>query len=91
MTCLGIKEYIGANPELTHQSSGIFFDSRSSNLSDSSAEFEDATTDHFYDAISTDSSSEDEDSDDNVEGDREVCSSSSSFYTGVSTRVFLSV
>ncbi|KAJ8437131.1 hypothetical protein Cgig2_016874 [Carnegiea gigantea] len=67
----GIKEYIGANPELTHQSSGIFFDSSSSNLSDSSAEVEDATTDHFYDAVGTDSSSEDEDSGDNVERDTE--------------------
>ncbi|KAG5593615.1 hypothetical protein H5410_034847 [Solanum commersonii] len=63
----GLKEYIGANPELTFESSTVVVQSKTSGVSISSNELEDAMgSDEFYDAIGTDSSSSDEDSGDEV-------------------------
>lgn len=60
----GLKEYIGANPALTFESSTVVVQSKTSDVSVSSHELEDAMGDEFYDAIGTDSSSSDEESDD---------------------------
>ncbi|KAL8502583.1 hypothetical protein ACS0TY_021647 [Phlomoides rotata] len=62
----GLKEYVGANPEITSELSTTIVQSKS-DLSESNSEFEDAeaTFEEFYDA--TDSSSEDEDSDNEIE------------------------
>ncbi|XP_055822848.1 protein ENHANCED DISEASE RESISTANCE 2 isoform X2 [Solanum dulcamara] len=63
----GLKEYIGANPALTFESSTVEVQSKTSGVSMSSNELEDAMgSDEFYDAIGTDSSSSNEDSDDEV-------------------------
>lgn len=62
----GLKEYIGANPARTFESSTVVVQSKTSGVSTSSNELEDAIGDEFYDAIGTDSSSSDEDSDDEV-------------------------
>nr|XP_019070462.1 protein ENHANCED DISEASE RESISTANCE 2 isoform X2 [Solanum lycopersicum] len=63
----GLKEYIGANPALTFESSTVVVQSKTSGVSISSNELEDAMgSDEFYDAIGTDSSSSDEDSGDEV-------------------------
>lgn len=71
--CVGLKEYIGANPALTFESSTVVVQSKTSGVSMSSNELEDAMgSDEFYDAIGTDSSSSDEDSDDEVSS-KQVC------------------
>lgn len=67
MICLGLKEYIGANPALASAFSTTIVQSKSSDLSESNSEFEDAEAgDEFYDATD-DSSSEDDDSNNEVE------------------------
>ncbi|KAJ8560776.1 hypothetical protein K7X08_022636 [Anisodus acutangulus] len=59
----GLKEYIGANPALTFESSTVVH-SKTSGVSMSSNELEDAIgSDEFYDATDGDSSSSDEDDD----------------------------
>ncbi|PIN09380.1 hypothetical protein CDL12_18033 [Handroanthus impetiginosus] len=64
----GLKEYVGANPALTSESSTTTIQSKVSDLSGANSEFEDAeAADEFYDAIAEDSSSEDEDSDNEME------------------------
>ncbi|KAK4431825.1 protein ENHANCED DISEASE RESISTANCE 2-like [Sesamum alatum] len=64
----GLKEYIGANPALTSESSTTIIHSKVSDFSGSNSEFEDAeAADEFYDAIAGDSSSSDEDSDNEIE------------------------
>lgn len=63
----GLKEYIGANPALTFDSSTVVVHSKTSGVSMSSNELEDAMgSDEFYDAIGAASSSSDEDSDNEV-------------------------
>lgn len=70
----GLKAYIGANPAFTHQSATAVACSKVSDFSGSNGEFVDAgATDEFYDAFSADSSSEDDDSDNEVELDSKVC------------------
>lgn len=70
MICSGIKEYVGANPALASVFSTTIVHSKSSDLSGSNSEFEDAEgADEFYDA--TDDSSSDEDDNDN-ENDNKV-------------------
>lgn len=74
-----MKEYIGANPALTFESSTVVVQSKTSGVSISSNELEDAMgSDEFYDAIGTDSSSSDEDSGDEVSS-KQVCCFSCSF------------
>ncbi|KAL3840706.1 hypothetical protein ACJIZ3_025297 [Penstemon smallii] len=64
----GLKEYFGANPALTSLSSTTIIQSKVSDLAGSNSEVEDAEeADEFYDAIAFDSSSEDEDSDKEIE------------------------
>ncbi|GMH30666.1 hypothetical protein Nepgr_032509 [Nepenthes gracilis] len=65
----GLKEYIGANPALTLKSLTTVIDSKSSDSSVSSAEYEDTgVADEFYDAITAGlSDDDDEDTDDDVE------------------------
>ncbi|KAG4136770.1 hypothetical protein ERO13_D07G028500v2 [Gossypium hirsutum] len=66
----GLKEYIGANPSLSFESSATVVQSKLSDVSTSSSEFEDLEVqDEFYDAIAGDStsSSEDEESEDDAE------------------------
>ncbi|KAK6151642.1 hypothetical protein DH2020_014277 [Rehmannia glutinosa] len=64
----GLKEYVGANPAITSESSTTIIQSKVSDLSGSNSEFEDAeAADEFYDAIGDDSSSDDEDSDNEIE------------------------
>ncbi|OIS97178.1 PREDICTED: protein ENHANCED DISEASE RESISTANCE 2-like [Nicotiana attenuata] len=63
----GLKEYIGANPALTFESSTVVLHSKTSSVSTTSNELEDTVgSDEFYDAIGDESSSSDEDSDDEV-------------------------
>lgn len=71
----GLKEYFGANPALTFESSATVVQSKISDVSVYSTEYEDAeVNDEFYDAIAADSasSSSDEDSDDGIEVDQKV-------------------
>ncbi|XVF48476.1 hypothetical protein PTKIN_Ptkin03bG0193400 [Pterospermum kingtungense] len=66
----GLKEYIGANPSLNCQVSTMVVQSKVSDVSTSSCEFEDLELqDEFYDAIAGDSSSssEDEESEDDAD------------------------
>ncbi|KAL3629634.1 hypothetical protein CASFOL_026856 [Castilleja foliolosa] len=66
----GLKEYVGANPEIKSESSTII-QSKVSDFSGPISEFEDVeTTDEFYDAIAG-SSSDDEDSDNEIEVNKE--------------------
>ncbi|KAK0572579.1 hypothetical protein LWI29_033742 [Acer saccharum] len=67
-----LKEYIGANPALKVESSTMVVQSKHSNASSSSGDYEDIDVqDQFYDAIAAaSSSSEDEDSDDDGELDK---------------------
>jgi len=61
----GLKEYIEANPSLKVQSSMAVVQSKFSNVSIPSSEYEEQDLrDEFYDAISADSSSEEDESDD---------------------------
>ncbi|KAE8668556.1 leucine-rich repeat receptor-like protein kinase TDR-like [Hibiscus syriacus] len=63
----GLKEYIGANPSLSYESSSTVFQSKLSDVSTSNSDFEDSDgQDEFYDAIAggSSSSSEDEESED---------------------------
>ncbi|CAK9166041.1 unnamed protein product, partial [Ilex paraguariensis] len=65
---IGLKEYIGANPALTFESSTTVIQSNISDVSGSNSELGDSEmADEFYDAIGADSSSEDDDSDNDVE------------------------
>lgn len=60
---LGLKEYIEANPTLTYKSPATFMQSKFSDVSLSSSDYEESEVqDEFYDAIAGDSSSSDEDS-----------------------------
>lgn len=60
----GLKEYIGANPALKFESSTTVIQSKLSEVSVSNAEFEESEVkDEFYDAMSADSSSSDEELD----------------------------
>lgn len=62
--CSGLKEYIGANPALKFEASTTVVHSKISDISVSNTEYEDTEVpDEFYDAIASDSSSEDEESD----------------------------
>ncbi|XP_061990763.1 protein ENHANCED DISEASE RESISTANCE 2 isoform X2 [Rosa rugosa] len=62
----GMKEYIGANPALKCESSATFVQSKLSSVSISNAEYNESDVkDEFYDAISTDSSSSDEEESEN--------------------------
>ncbi|XP_028189656.1 protein ENHANCED DISEASE RESISTANCE 2-like isoform X2 [Glycine soja] len=60
----GLKEYIAANPALHHENGTTIVHSKLSDASISSAEYEDEMQDEFYDAITADSSTSDEESDD---------------------------
>ncbi|KAF8036755.1 hypothetical protein BT93_C2462 [Corymbia citriodora subsp. variegata] len=61
----GLREYIEANPSLKVQSSTAVVQSKVSDISISSSEYEEQDMrDEFYDAISADSSSEEDESDD---------------------------
>ncbi|KAG4932826.1 hypothetical protein JHK87_046828 [Glycine soja] len=60
----GLKEYIAANPALHHENATTIVHSKLSDASISSAEYEDEMQDEFYDAITADSSTSDEESDD---------------------------
>ncbi|XP_021850565.1 protein ENHANCED DISEASE RESISTANCE 2 isoform X2 [Spinacia oleracea] len=65
----GLKEYIGANPVLKSNSDTAVLTSNSSSSSISSSECDSAEAEEFYDAIAAESS-EDEDSDDDIEVDK---------------------
>nr|XP_043620666.1 protein ENHANCED DISEASE RESISTANCE 2-like isoform X2 [Erigeron canadensis] len=61
----GLKAYIEANPALTCESSTTLVDTKSSDVSGSISEFEDAeTAEEFYDAIADDSSSSSDEEED---------------------------
>ncbi|KAL2338480.1 hypothetical protein Fmac_012926 [Flemingia macrophylla] len=60
----GLKEYIAANPPLHHENATTIVHSKISDASISSTEYEDEMQDEFYDAITADSSTSDEESDD---------------------------
>ncbi|GFP97052.1 protein enhanced disease resistance 2-like [Phtheirospermum japonicum] len=63
-----LREYVGANPAIKSESSTTIIQSKVSDFSGPISEFEDAeTTDEFYDAIADDSSSDDEDTDNEIE------------------------
>ncbi|BBH08555.1 Protein of unknown function D [Prunus dulcis] len=63
----GLKEYIGANPALKFESSTTVIQSKLSEVSVSNAEFEESEVkDEFYDAMSADSSSSDEELDNKI-------------------------
>ncbi|XP_058727574.1 protein ENHANCED DISEASE RESISTANCE 2-like isoform X1 [Vicia villosa] len=72
----GLKEYIGANPALHQQDTVTVVHSKISSISLSRAEYENAEVqEEFYDAVASDSSTSDEESDedDNLENkDRKV-------------------
>ncbi|XP_041998517.1 protein ENHANCED DISEASE RESISTANCE 2-like isoform X1 [Salvia splendens] len=64
----GLKEYIGANPALASVFSTTIVHSKSSDLSGSNSEFEDAEgADEFYDATDDSSSDDDDNENDNKE------------------------
>ncbi|KAK7265139.1 hypothetical protein RJT34_32755 [Clitoria ternatea] len=63
----GLKEFIAANPALHHENATTIVQSKLSDASISSTEFEDEVQDEFYDAITADSSTSDEESDDDDE------------------------
>lgn len=71
--CPGLKEYIGANPSLPSEFSTTSLHSKFSDISSSNSEHEDANVDEFYDAVSSESSSDDDNSDSEVEFDSKVC------------------
>ncbi|TKY54741.1 ENHANCED DISEASE RESISTANCE 2 [Spatholobus suberectus] len=60
----GLKEYIAANPALLRENATTIVHSKISDASISSTEYEDEMQDEFYDAITADSSTSDEESDD---------------------------
>ncbi|XP_039018536.1 protein ENHANCED DISEASE RESISTANCE 2-like isoform X2 [Hibiscus syriacus] len=65
-----LKEYIGANPSLSFESSTMVVQSKLSDVSTSNSDFEDSDVrDEFYDAIAggSSSSSEDEESEDDAD------------------------
>ncbi|XP_022754534.1 protein ENHANCED DISEASE RESISTANCE 2-like isoform X2 [Durio zibethinus] len=67
----GLKEYIGANPSLNFDSSTMVVQSKLSDGSTSSGEFEDVELqDEFYDAITGDSSSSSEDEESKDDADK---------------------
>ncbi|OIW19508.1 hypothetical protein TanjilG_06963 [Lupinus angustifolius] len=66
----GLKEYIAANPALHQEYATTVVDSKISDGSTSSYEYEDEMEDEFYDAIAGESSSSDEESDDNLKLDK---------------------
>lgn len=59
----GLKEYIAANPALHHENATTIVHSKISDVSVSNTEYEDEAQDEFYDAITAESSSSDEESD----------------------------
>ncbi|CAH9070358.1 unnamed protein product [Cuscuta epithymum] len=64
----GLKEYIGATPALTFESSTVIVHSKTSDVSTTNGEFDgDEGADQFYDAIAVESSSSDDDSENEVE------------------------
>lgn len=64
----GLREYFGANPALRSDSSSTIVPSTISDISSAHAAFEDSEVkDEFYDALASEDSLEDEDSDDDVE------------------------
>ncbi|KAI7757404.1 hypothetical protein M8C21_007156, partial [Ambrosia artemisiifolia] len=68
----GLKAYISANPALTSESSTTLVDTKTSDVSGSLSEFEDADdAEEFYDAIAADSSSSSSD-DDEEDSDAEL-------------------
>ncbi|XP_054807310.1 protein ENHANCED DISEASE RESISTANCE 2 isoform X2 [Prosopis cineraria] len=67
----GLKEYIGANPEVQKQYATALVHPKLSDGPMSTAEYEDIVQDEFYDAIAANSSSEEE-SDDNDDVDQEA-------------------
>ncbi|XP_028760833.1 protein ENHANCED DISEASE RESISTANCE 2 [Neltuma alba] len=67
----GLKEYIGANPEVQKRIASTVVHPKLSDVPLSTAEYEDAVQDEFYDAIAADSSSEEE-SDGNGNLDQEA-------------------
>ncbi|KAL8152605.1 hypothetical protein V2J09_010365 [Rumex salicifolius] len=67
----GLKEYIAANPSLNYDSHATIIDSKSSFSSVSNGEYDGTDmSDKFYDAISPES--DDEDSDEETETDKEI-------------------
>ncbi|OIW18617.1 hypothetical protein TanjilG_13369 [Lupinus angustifolius] len=60
----GLKEYIAANPALHQEYATTIVDSKISDGSVSSSEYEDEVQDQFYDAIAGESSSDEESDDD---------------------------
>lgn len=71
----GLKAYITANPALTCESSTTLVDTKTSDVSGSISEFEDAeVAEEFYDAIADDSSSssDDEEEDGDAQLDNKV-------------------
>ncbi|WJX95974.1 hypothetical protein P8452_77233 [Trifolium repens] len=64
-----LKEYIAANPALHQENATTIVDSKISDTSISSSEYEDEVQDEFYDAIAAESSSSDEESDDDEKHD----------------------
>lgn len=76
MIVLGLKAYISANPALKCESSTTLVDTKTSDVSGSISEFEDAeVAEEFYDAIAADSSSSSSDEEESdAELDSKVCS-----------------
>lgn len=70
----GLKEYISANPALNRENATTVVHSKISDGSISSSEYEDEVLDEFYDAISAESSTSDEESDDDEKHDPKVSS-----------------
>lgn len=62
----GLKEYIGANPDLKNDSVTAVFNSKSSSGSVPSSECDDTEAEEFYDAIAAESSGDEDSDDDNV-------------------------
>ncbi|KAI3811279.1 hypothetical protein L1987_21000 [Smallanthus sonchifolius] len=66
----GLKAYISANPALTCESSTTLVDTKTSDVSGSISEFEDAeVAEEFYDAIADDSSSSSDDDDEDSDAE----------------------
>ncbi|XP_061375754.1 protein ENHANCED DISEASE RESISTANCE 2-like [Gastrolobium bilobum] len=60
----GLKEYIAANPALHRENATTIVHPKNSDVSISSTEYEDEVQDEFYDAVTAESSSSDEESGD---------------------------
>lgn len=68
-TIVGLREYFGANPALTLDSTSVVVQANGPcDLDSNTVEIEDSdTNEEFYDAIASDRSLEDEDSDDELD------------------------